>query len=87
MNYPINNVQTSITLAAAQKLMSLKNAERRQVWSVPAGHGKSRIILALVVLLYVKYNVKQFLLVYNHSELKEEDEIRLRTAQEFMKNA
>ena len=45
----------------------------RQVWSVPAGYGKSRIIIAVLVALSLANPNFKFVVVYNHRELMEQD--------------
>ena len=87
MEYKLNNVQLAVTLAIQQSLMRHKHANLGQVWSVPAGHGKSRIILALIVGLRIQDPSLEFLVVYNHGELLEEDRERLSRAAKVLGDA
>ena len=43
------------------------------MWSVPAGYGKSRIIIAAIVALSFANPDFKFVVVYNHQELMDED--------------
>ena len=87
MDYKLNNVQKAVTLAIQQSLMRHKHANLGQVWSVPAGHGKSRIILALIVGLRIQDPSLEFLVVYNHQELLDEDRERLSRAAKVLGDA
>ena len=61
-----------MALCAAYRL---ENAHNLQVYSVPAGLGKSRIIVGIVAVLCSKKNpkYKDFHIVYNHRELLDMD--------------
>ena len=52
IDYPLNNSQLAVTLAIVNNIK--KSAfSNMQLWSIPAGHGKSRIIVALIASLSV----------------------------------
>ena len=61
-----------MALCAAYRLENTRNL---QVYSVPAGLGKSRIIVGIVAVLCSKQNpkYKDFHIVYNHRELLDMD--------------
>ena len=61
-----------MSLCAAYRL---ENAQNLQVYSVPAGLGKSRIMVGIVAVLCSRSNpkFKDFHIVYNHKELLETD--------------
>ena len=68
----------AVTLAAEYNMFKHLNAQRGQVWSVPAGHGKSRIIIGLVAQLHLNHAGHNFLVVYNHDELMQQDLPRIK---------
>ena len=67
--YPLNNNQLAVTLFAAKKL---EEGEKRQIYTIPAGQGKSRVIVGIIaaLCLALKTNSKRglytFCVVYNH---------------------
>ena len=73
INYGLNNVQRAVTMAIVQDMAVNSRKQPRQVWSVPAGYGKSRIIIAVIVALSLANPNFNFLVVYNHRELMDED--------------
>ena len=73
LSYEVNNNQLAVTLAAYYKF-NFKN-KKRLIFSVPAGHGKSRIIVSLVYAFAFNSSGEHnsFKVVYNHQELLEQD--------------
>ena len=75
LDYPLNPNQLGVTLCAVQRL---EKGDTRQIYSVPAGQGKSRIILGIIAALYYS-NLKAKSLhqnihvVYNHRQCQEDD--------------
>ena len=68
----------AVSLAAAWMLESTK--QNRQMWIVPGGLGKSRILIGMMIALALKQpNPKftKFLIVYNHEQLCKQDEAKL----------
>lgn len=52
MGFAVNNNQVAVAHAAVTLTLDLKRAAAaRQIWCVPAGHGKSRIIAAIMLML------------------------------------
>jgi len=47
----VNNNQAAVAYAATTQALK-KTASSRQIWSVPAGHGKSRIVAAIIVMAH-----------------------------------
>ena len=73
-DYALNNVQLAVTIAIAQHLKK-GGTGKMQVWSIPAGHGKSRVIVGLIASLFdTKF---RFRVIYNHRELLDEDKPKI----------
>ena len=69
---PANNNQLAIAYAAYAQL----SKQRQQIYQVPAGHGKSRIIPAIArMIAYAEdlEEVPKVIVVYNDSKLLEND--------------
>ena len=49
LDYPLNENQLGVTMCAVQRL---ENKDTRQIYTVPAGQGKSRIILGIIAALF-----------------------------------
>ena len=72
LDFPLNNNQLGVSLCAAYRL---ENRQHRQIYSVPAGQGKSRVIVGLITTLCSTPRPKftKFRVVYNHQELMDAD--------------
>ena len=74
----LNNVQLAIVMKIVQDYNYLKARHPRQIWTIPAGYGKSRVIVGTIVGLSLsKVSYKNFQVVYNHRELLLEDKYRI----------
>ena len=61
---PVNNNQIAIAYAAFSQIKNVP----QQIFSVPAGHGKSRIIPAIIRMVAASktsHDVPSFIVVYN----------------------
>lgn len=68
MKYSLNSNQLAISMCAAHRL---EQGEDRQLYSIPAGLGKSRVIVGIIAALSSNSNKKGTLkahihVVYNH---------------------
>ena len=77
LEFPLNNNQLGVSLCAAYRL---ENRQHRQIYSVPAGQGKSRIIVGLIATLCSTPRPKftKFRVVYNHQELMDADRDKIK---------
>ena len=66
LRYQLNNNQLGVVMHAAD---SIEKGQMRLVYTIPAGQGKSRVIVGLIAALYQgkpKANKLHFKVVYNH---------------------
>jgi len=73
---PINNNQAAVV---ASVLEGLRAGRTKQIVTVPAGHGKSRITPALIDILCRHYNKRKFRVVFAHDQLLRSDKAAQRT--------
>lgn len=76
LRFPINNNQAAIAAAAVQRILGVHRNDKptRQIYTMPAGHGKSRVPLAIVLMLAYHGRRRTFHLVYSKDELMRKDQ-------------
>ena len=67
---PINNNQAAVVASVLEGLCA---GRTKQIVTVPAGHGKSRITPALIDILCRHYNKRKFRVVFAHDQLLRSD--------------
>lgn len=78
LRYQLNNNQLGVVMHAAD---SVEKGQMRLVYTIPAGQGKSRVIVGLIAALCQgkpKANKLHFKVVYNHELQMKDDEQKIR---------
>ena len=70
LGVPLNNNQSAIALLACEKIGH--KHDKHLIFTMPAGHGKSRVALAIVLMLAYQGH-KKFTIVFNRKELMVKD--------------